>query len=88
MCLFILHLDRSWTVAKQIFFINGRFVRSVVSRKLNRGRCCCYTTPSEGSGRRGTPRRPKSRATYQVQGLNKRSKTDKVEPKMVAQSQM
>jgi len=40
----------------------------------------CYPTPSEGWGRGETPRRPNSRTT--PQGLDQKSKMEKVEPKM------
>jgi len=39
----------------------------------------CYSTPSDGWGRRGTPRTPNSWAT--PQGLNQRSKMEEVVPK-------
>ena len=39
-----------------------------------------YPTPSEGWGRRGTPRRPNSRAT--PQGLDHRSRIEREEPKI------
>ena len=39
-----------------------------------------YPTPSEGWGRRGTPRRPNSRAT--LQGLDHRSRVEREEPKI------
>ena len=39
-----------------------------------------YATPSKGWGRRGTPRRPNSRAT--LQGLDHRSRIEREEPKI------
>jgi len=43
----------------------------------------CYPNPSERWGHGGTPRRPNSQAT--PQGLDQRSKMEKVVPKMARQ---